>query len=110
MEYNTSTNFNEINPYENNLYPNEANNPVYQNEVSNTTIPESGNSFEVPVNKPCMRIKHISHLDLDGYGSTILTEILQNFMPKGYYEIETDNILPNRLNSIMKEVIDNLDY
>ncbi len=57
-----------------------------------------------------MRIKHISHLDLDGYGSTILTEILTNFVPEGYYEIETDNILPNRLNTIMKDVIENLDY
>lgn len=57
-----------------------------------------------------MKIKHISHLDLDGYGSTILTEILKTFVPEGYYEIETDNILPNRLNSIMKDVIDNIDY
>ena len=67
---------------------------------------------DTPVKNPikAMRIKHISHLDLDGYGSTILTEILTNFVPEGYYEIETDNILPNRLNTIMKDVIENLDY
>lgn len=52
-----------------------------------------------------MKIKHISHLDLDGYGATILSEILSTFVPTGYYEIETDNILPNRLNSIMKSII-----
>lgn len=57
-----------------------------------------------------MKIKHISHLDLDGYGATILTEILKNYVPEGFYDIETDNILPNRLNNMMREVIDNLDY
>lgn len=56
-----------------------------------------------------MRIKHISHLDLDGYGATILTEILKNYVPDGFYDIETENILPNRLNNMMREVIENID-
>ena len=105
------------------LYPNEASNPVYQNEVASpymetnagiaTDINEDGqyeikDSYHFSTIKP-IHIKHISHLDLDGYGSTILSEILQSFVPEGYYNLETNNILPNRLNTMMKEVIDNLD-
>lgn len=99
-----------------NEYLNEVYNPVYQNEASPNgkvelpnQIVDGINEYNLSSYKP-MRIKHISHLDLDGYGSTILTEILHYFVPAGYYEIETDNILPNRLNNIMKEVIENLDY
>lgn len=99
-----------------NEYFNEVYNPVYQNEASPNgkvelpnQIVDGMNEYNLSSYKP-MRIKHISHLDLDGYGSTILTEILHYFVPAGYYEIETDNILPNRLNNIMKEVIENLDY
>lgn len=99
-----------------NEYPNEVYNPVYQNEASPNEhvelpnqIVDGMNEYNISSYKP-VRIKHISHLDLDGYGSTILTEILHYFVPAGYYEIETDNILPNKLNNIMKEVIENLDY
>lgn len=102
-------------------YDLETNNPQYQNTTQPYNDPDTHNTTynsevgQIPLDasssgfKP-MRIKHISHLDLDGYGATILTEILANFVPEGYYEIETDNILPNRLNNIMQDVIDNLDY
>ena len=41
---------------------------------------------DTPVKNPikAMRIKHISHLDLDGYGSTILSEILQSYVQVHY--------------------------
>ena len=114
---------NEITSNASNLYPNEASNPVFQNEAAspymetsasiNTEINGDGQyelkeTYQMPSVKS-MHIKHISHLDLDGYGSTILSEILQNFVPEGYYNLETNNILPNRLNVMMKEVIENLD-
>ena len=103
-------------------FSNEASNPVFQNEVTspymetNSGIPmdyqvNENDQYELVENfamKP-IHIKHISHLDLDGYGSTILSEILQNYVPEGYYNLEINNILPNRLNGIMKEVIENLD-
>ena len=120
MNTETTNNTGNYVPYKNEsvtnevTYPCEAYNPVYQNNAENYIL-DSNNQYELNdafrnVSVKPMRIKHISHLDLDGYGSTILTEILTNFVPEGYYEIETDNILPNRLNNIMKEVIDNLDY
>ena len=120
MNTETTNNTGNYVPYKNEsvtnevTYPCEAYNPVYQNNAENYIL-DSNNQYELndafrSVSVKPMRIKHISHLDLDGYGSTILTEILTNFVPEGYYEIETDNILPNRLNNIMKEVIDNLDY
>ena len=62
--------------------------------------------------RPLMRMKHISHLDLDGYGATILSEILKRFYPDGAMTLETKNILPNRLAQEMVEtfeVIDNYD-
>ena len=103
-------------------FSNEASNPVFQNEVTSPYMEtNSGIPMDYQVNendqyklvenftmKP-IHIKHISHLDLDGYGSTILSEILQNYVPEGYYNLEINNILPNRLNGIMKEVIENLD-
>ena len=120
MNTETTNNTGNYVPYKNESVTNEvtysceAYNPVYQNNAENYIL-DSNNQYELNdafrnVSVKPMRIKHISHLDLDGYGSTILTEILTNFVPEGYYEIETDNILPNRLNNIMKEVIDNLDY
>ena len=94
-------------------FPNEVSNPVFQNEASPSYMETSAGDpagyrvnengqYELVENsnfnmKP-IHIKHISHLDLDGYGSTILSEILQTFVPSGYYNIETNNILPNRLN------------
>ena len=103
-------------------FSNEASNPVFQNEVTSPYMEtNSGIHMDYQVNendqyelvenftmKP-IHIKHISHLDLDGYGSTILSEILQNYVPEGYYNLEINNILPNRLNGMMKEVIENLD-
>ncbi|MCM1213937.1 MAG: hypothetical protein NC548_05365 [Lachnospiraceae bacterium] len=52
---------------------------------------------------------HISHLDLDGYSSTILSEMLTKYVPEGYLYLETANILPNRLNRMVAEAIENLD-
>lgn len=103
-----------MNETQNNMTQNETDAIIYSNSVATSVIMTESASVaadepEAPTVKP-MRIKHISHLDLDGYGSTILTEILQTFVPEGYYEIETDNILPNRLNAIMQDVIDNIDY
>lgn len=61
---------------------------------------------------PLLRMKHISHLDLDGYGATILSEILMQFYPKDAMTLETVNIVPNKLIPEMKatfEMIDNYD-
>lgn len=75
--------------------------------TSNTTDPES--AMEIRASYKPIRIKHISHLDLDGYASTILSTVLQSYYPEGYSILETDNILPNRLTPLMKEVIEHLD-
>lgn len=61
-----------------------------------------------PVN-PMLRMKHISHLDLDGYGSTILSEILMMFYPDGAMTLETANILPNKLTAEMEKTFENID-
>lgn len=61
-----------------------------------------------PVN-PLLRMKHISHLDLDGYGATILSEILMHFYPTGAMTLETSNILPNRLNAEMVKTFEEID-
>ena len=58
---------------------------------------------------PILRMKHISHLDLDGYGATILSEILQSFYPDDAMTLETRNILPNRLINEINETIENID-
>lgn len=65
-----------------------------------------------PPKQPMLRMKHISHLDLDGYGATILSEILKRFYPEGAMTLESKNILPNRLAQEMLdtfEVIDDYD-
>lgn len=54
-------------------------------------------------------LRHISHLDLDGYGATILSELIPQYLPDGYMTVKTSNILPNRLLTEVSEVIDNLD-
>ena len=56
--------------------------------------------------KPALRLLHISHLDLDGYGSTILSEILKSFYPEGAMTLETKNILLNKLNQTLTEALD----
>lgn len=66
------------------------------------------------------RIKHISHLDLDGYGCTILSEYLNSIefgfggghtllFGDGYTSLETLNIQPNQLKSELKKAIDQID-
>ena len=62
-----------------------------------------------PKASPMLRMKHISHLDLDGYGSSILSELLMNFYPEGAMTLETVNILPNRLTAEMEETFTNID-
>lgn len=59
---------------------------------------------EVPM-KPALRLLHISHLDLDGYGATMLSKILMKFYPEGAMTLETMNILPNKLNPTLKEAL-----
>ena len=63
---------------------------------------------DVPVT-PMLRMKHISHLDLDGYGATILSETLQKFYPEGAMTLETLNILPNRLDSELEATLNMID-
>ena len=63
---------------------------------------------EPPV-KPMLRMKHISHLDLDGYGATILSEILKEFYPEGAMTLETVNILPNRLVAEIEKTFESID-
>ena len=59
--------------------------------------------------KPLLRLKHISHLDLDGYGATFLSKILMNFFPDGAMTLETANILPNKLISEIEKTLENID-
>lgn len=63
------------------------------------------NQEETAPPKPMLRMKHISHLDLDGYGSTILSEILQSFYPENAMTLETRNILPNKLLQEMEDTL-----
>lgn len=58
---------------------------------------------------PAIRMKHISHNDLDGYASTILSKFMQHCLPDGYMTLETMNILPNRLISSVKDTIAHFD-
>lgn len=58
---------------------------------------------------PRIRMKHISHLDLDGYGATMLSEYVADSYPEGFFYLETENILPSKLNDMMAEVIANID-
>lgn len=85
------------------------NNSTNNTDNTNVSMEQAQADFSPELVISPMRIKHISHLDLDGYGATILTEILANYVPEGFYNIETENILPNRLNTMMQEIIDNLD-
>lgn len=70
-----------------------------------------GNDMTPPKGTPPApkRWLHISHLDLDGYSSTILSEMLAQYVPTGYLYLETANILPNRLNKMVAEAIEHLD-
>lgn len=88
--------------------------PTQEIEVRQISIPEDQyiaalnaqvqeNLNEKPV--PMVKLLHISHLDLDGYGATILSQLLQKFYPEGAMELETRNILPNKLNSVVEEAL-----
>lgn len=55
-----------------------------------------------------IKLKHISHNDLDGYGCTILTKLIQRAIP-GYLQVNIENINPNQLIPIIEETILNLD-
>lgn len=82
------------------------------NEMDESKLIEALNkSLEEPDPpvKPLLRMKHISHLDLDGYGSTILSELLMKFYPEGAMTLETANILPNRLLAEMENTFENID-
>lgn len=59
--------------------------------------------------KLLIRMKHISHLDLDGFGATILSEILMKFYPDNSTFLETKNILPNKLAQELKDTFDHID-
>ena len=58
---------------------------------------------------PMLRMKHISHLDLDGYGAVLLSEFLTKFYPDGAMTLESTNILPNKLIPEMQATLDNID-
>lgn len=72
----------------------------------NQEIPQVNPDGEVT---PRLRMKHISHLDLDGYGATLLSEYVAKSFPEGYFYLETENILPSRLNEWMEKVISEID-
>ena len=59
--------------------------------------------------EPRIRMKHISHLDLDGYGATLLSEHVAESYPEGFFYLETENILPAKLTPLMEEVIEDID-
>ena len=83
-----------------------------QVEISTEKLIEAMNNSlnePAPTISPMLRMKHISHLDLDGYGSTILSEILKQFYPEGAMTLETTNILPNKLTAEMEETFENID-
>lgn len=84
-----------------------ASNSISENDL----IDAMHKSLEIPdppVN-PMLRMKHISHLDLDGYGASILSEILMMFYPEGAMTLETANILPNRLTAEMEKTFEEID-
>lgn len=55
--------------------------------------------------KPILRMKHISHLDLDGYGSTILSDYLKSLYPEDAMILETCNILPTKLYAEVEDTL-----
>lgn len=73
-------------------------NELVQYKLSNNNVPT-----------PMFRMKHISHLDLDGYGATLLSESMRLFYPDGAIELETANILPSKLASELAITLDNID-
>ena len=75
-------------------------------EHLNHIVQHSPENTEV---NPLLRMKHISHLDLDGYGSTLLSEILMKFYPEGSTVLETRNILPNKLGQELEETFNHID-
>ena len=56
-----------------------------------------------------LRIKHISHNDLDGYGCTILSNFLKQCSPPGYIELSQENINPGNLEQVIKDTIAHID-
>ena len=54
------------------------------------------------------RIKHISHIDLDGYSCTLLTEFITEAYPEGMFKLETVNILPNQLHGVIKKTLNEI--
>lgn len=56
-----------------------------------------------------IRMRHISHNDLDGYASTILSKTMLSCLPDGFMTLKTSNILPNKLTAEVTEVIEHLD-
>lgn len=74
--------------------------------VQSTSTSESTEAQKVD---PRIRMKHISHLDLDGYGATMLSEYVAESYPEGFFYLETDNILPSKLNDLMSQVISEID-
>lgn len=59
--------------------------------------------------KYLLRMKHLSHLDLDGFGATILSEILMKFYPDNSTLLDTRNILPNKLAQELAETLEHID-
>lgn len=55
------------------------------------------------------RIRHISHNDLDGYGATILTELIVKNYPEGMFTVDFMNITPNRILSTIRQTINEID-
>ena len=100
-----------------NLNTNNISEPTQTSEMNIATMNEAdiinamNKSLEMPDPPvtPMLRMKHISHLDLDGYGATILSEILMQFYPEGAMTLETVNILPNRLTAEMEKTFEEID-
>lgn len=57
-----------------------------------------------------IRVKHISHLDLDGYGATLLTSIFANAFPDNAVEVEIVNTLPTKLRQELMNTLNDMIY
>lgn len=87
-------------------------NEVSNNELKERQLIEKLNQIVQlpdPPKTPLLRMKHISHLDLDGYGATILSEILQTLYPEDAMTLEIRNILPNKLMLEISDTINSID-
>lgn len=78
-------------------------------ELMNFSFDEIKKYDDTIETRPLLRMKHISHLDLDGYGATILSLILKRVFPESAMTLEMSNIIPNRLHIELQETLEHID-